>query len=77
MAFSANVPIGTIFKLPAMLSTVRGRSMGKMKVLSEKDLDEMVLPSKNDVLGVVQKMLGFDRVMVKCQNGNVRVSNNG
>jgi len=51
--------------------------MGKMNVLSEKDLDEMVLPSKNDVLGVVQKMLGFDRVMVKCQNGNVRVSNKG
>ena len=47
--------------------------MGKKKVLSEKDLHEMVLPSKNDVLGVVQKMLGFDRVMVKCQDGNVRV----
>ena len=30
--------------------------MGKKKVLSEKDLHEMVLPSKNDVLGVVQKL---------------------
>ena len=47
--------------------------MGKKKVLSEKDLREMVLPSKNDVLGVVQKMLGFDRVMVKCQDGYTRV----
>ena len=77
MAFSANAPIGTIFKPPAMLSTVRGRLTGKMKVLSEKELYEMILPSKNDVLDVVQKMLGFDRVMVKCQNGNVRVSNKG
>lgn len=34
--------------------------MGKQKVLSEKDLHELVLPSANDVLGVVQKMLGFD-----------------
>jgi hypothetical protein len=40
--------------------------MSMKKVLSEKDLHEMVLPSKNDVLSVVQKMLGFDRVMVKC-----------
>jgi len=47
--------------------------MGKKKVLSEKELKEVVYPSKNDVLGVVQKMLGFDRVMVKCQDGFVRV----
>lgn len=33
--------------------------MGKQKVLSETDLHEMVLPSANDVLNVVQKMLGF------------------
>ena len=47
--------------------------MGKKKVLSEKDLRDLVLPSKNDVLGVVQKILGFDRVMAKCQDGNVLV----
>ena len=47
--------------------------MGKKKVLSEKELKEVVYPSKNDVLGAVQKMLGFDRVMVKCQDGFVRV----
>jgi translation initiation factor 1A len=33
----------------------------------------MVYPSENDVLGVVQKLLGFDRVLVKCQDGYVRV----
>jgi hypothetical protein len=38
--------------------------LGKKKVLSEKDLREIVLPSKNDVIGIAQKMLGFDRVQV-------------
>jgi translation initiation factor 1A len=46
--------------------------MGKKKVLSEKNLRQMLYPSENDVLGVVQKLLGFDRVLVKCQDGNVR-----
>ena len=31
--------------------------MGKQKLLSEKDLNGMVLPSDKDVHGVVQKML--------------------
>ena len=47
--------------------------MGKKKVLSEKDLRVLVYPSENDVVGVVQKLLGFDRVMVKCQDGHVRI----
>jgi translation initiation factor 1A len=47
--------------------------MGKKKVLSEKNLRDVVYPSKNDVLGVVQKMLGFDRVLIKCQDGHIRV----
>jgi len=46
--------------------------MGKKKVISEKNLRQMVYPSENDVLGIVQKLLGFDRVLVKCQDGNVR-----
>jgi translation initiation factor 1A len=47
--------------------------MGKKKVLSEKELRKLVLPSENDVLGVVQKLLGYDRVMVKCQDGFTRI----
>jgi len=43
--------------------------MGKKKVLSEGALHEMVYPSQNDILGVVTKLLGFDRIMVKCQDG--------
>ena len=47
--------------------------MGKKKVLSEGELSEMVLPSANDVLGVATKLLGFDRVLVKCQDGRERL----
>jgi translation initiation factor 1A len=47
--------------------------MGKKKVLSEKDLRVLVYPSENDVIGVVQKLLGFDRVLVKCQDGFTRI----
>ena len=47
--------------------------MGKRKVTNEGNLDSMVLPSKNDVLGVAVKMLGADRIMVKCQDGKERL----
>ena len=43
--------------------------LGKKKVLSEGQLSEMVYPSQGEVLGVVVKLLGFDRIMVKCQDG--------
>jgi translation initiation factor 1A len=33
----------------------------------------MVLPSKTDVLGIAVKMLGADRIMVKCQDGKERL----
>jgi len=47
--------------------------LGKKKVLSEDELSEMVLPSANDVLGLAVKLLGFDRVLVKCQDGHERL----
>jgi len=47
--------------------------LGKRKVLSEGQLSEMVLPSGNDVLGVATKLLGYDRIMVKCQDGRERL----
>lgn len=47
--------------------------MGKKKVLTEEELSEMMLPSANDVLGVAVKLLGFDRVLVKCQDGRERL----
>lgn len=47
--------------------------MGKKKVLSEKNLRKMMYPSKYDVVGVVKKLLGYDRVLVKCQDGFTRI----
>jgi len=47
--------------------------LGKKKVISEEELSELVLPSPNDVLGVAVKLLGFDRVLVKCQDGHERL----
>ena len=47
--------------------------MGKKKVISEEELSDMMLPAANDVLGVAVKLLGFDRVLVKCQDGNERL----
>lgn len=47
--------------------------MGKKKVLTEEALSEMVLPSANDVLGVAIKLLGYDRLLVKCQDGHERL----
>ncbi len=47
--------------------------MGKKKVLSEGNLNEMVYPGQGELLGVVTKLLGFDRIMVKCQDGKERL----
>jgi translation initiation factor 1A len=47
--------------------------LGKKKVLTEEELSKMLYPSPNDILGVAVKMLGFDRVMVKCQDGHERL----
>ena len=47
--------------------------MGKKKVLSEQELNTLVLPSPNDVLGVAIKLLGYDRILVKCQDGRERL----
>ena len=51
----------------------RGLCLGKKKVLSEGQLGEMVYPSQGEVLGVVTKLLGFDGIMVKCQDGKERL----
>ena len=47
--------------------------MGKKKVISEEELKDVVLPVDTDVLGVVVKLLGFDRILVKCQDGHERL----
>ena len=47
--------------------------MGKRKVVSEEVIQDIVLPTANDVLGIATKLLGFDRIMVKCQDGHERL----
>ncbi|UCG45239.1 MAG: translation initiation factor eIF-1A [Candidatus Bathyarchaeota archaeon] len=47
--------------------------MGKRKVKSEEELKDMILPETTDVLGIAEKMLGFDRILVKCQDGHERL----
>lgn len=42
-------------------------------MLSEGELNQLMVPSANDILGVAIKLLGFDRVLVKCQDGKERL----
>jgi translation initiation factor 1A len=51
----------------------RGLCLGKKKVLSEGAISKMVYPAEGEVLGVVVKLLGFDRILVKCQDGHERL----
>jgi translation initiation factor 1A len=51
----------------------RGLCLGKKKVLSEGMISNMVYPAEGEVLGVVVKLLGFDRILVKCQDGHERL----
>jgi translation initiation factor 1A len=64
-----------LFKEDILLERRTGcnASLGKKKVISEEELSDMVLPSANDILGIAIKLLGFDRVLVKCQDGNERL----
>jgi translation initiation factor 1A len=47
--------------------------MGKRKVKSEGELNVSVLPAGTDVMGIAKKMLGFDRILVGCQDGKERL----
>lgn len=49
------------------------RPLGKKKVLSEEIIKNMVLPAASDVLGIAAKLLGFDRVLARCQDGHERL----
>ena len=47
--------------------------MGKRKVISEEEIENMVSPVANDVLGIAVRMMDFDRILVKCQDGKERL----
>jgi translation initiation factor 1A len=52
---------------------VRGGGVGRRKVKSEEEFESIVLPVAKDVISIVTKMLGYDRIMVKCQDGHERL----
>jgi translation initiation factor 1A len=52
---------------------IEANCLGKKKVLNEGSISEMTYPGQGEVLGVVTKLLGFDRIMVKCQDGAERL----
>jgi translation initiation factor 1A len=46
--------------------------LGKRKILSESNIKPR-LPRDFEVLGVAEKLLGYERVMVKCLDGFTRL----
>ena len=55
------------------MERTRGKALGKRKVISEGEIENMVLPVANDVLGIAVQMMGYDRILVKCQDGKERL----
>jgi len=51
----------------------RGHKLGRRKIFSEKNPEPRVLPRTTDVLGVAEKLLGNDRLMMRCQDGHTRL----
>jgi translation initiation factor 1A len=47
--------------------------LGRRKIVNEDDMGRIPIPVANDVLGIAVKLLGFDRIMVKCQDGHERL----
>ena len=45
----------------------------KKRIRSEDEMKNIVLPATTDVLCVVTKLLGFERLRVKCQDGHERI----
>ena len=46
---------------------------GKKKVITEEEIRQEVLPAEGEVLGLVAQLLGYDRILVKCADGNTRL----
>ena len=41
--------------------------------MSEAGIDEAHIPQEYEVLGIAEKLLGYDRIMVRCQDGATRL----
>jgi translation initiation factor 1A len=42
-------------------------------VISEEEIKTLVLPGPGEVLGIVEKLLGYDRLLVRCVDGHTRL----
>lgn len=42
-------------------------------MLSERQLEELVLPGEGQLLGQVERLLGYDRLIVRCTDGRRRL----
>ncbi len=47
--------------------------MGKRKVLSETYIQPRLPHTEFEVLGIAEKLLGYDRIMVRCVDGFTRL----
>ncbi len=47
--------------------------MGKRRVLSESEIDRLILPEQDQFLGRVIQLLGYDRFRVKCSDDIERI----
>ena len=70
-AFSHVVLINRLFSL--ISANLGVTKLGKRKIKNEGNLEKMVLPASNDVLGLAGKILGAERILVKCQDGKERI----
>ena len=73
LLFDFSLSTKILLLIAQLSSEERGFDMGKRKIYSEKELKPRVLPKTTDVLGTAEKMLGNDRLMVKCQDGHTRL----
>jgi translation initiation factor 1A len=46
--------------------------VGKRKVLSESQIKPR-LPDEYEVLGIAEKLLGYDRILIRCLDGKTRL----
>ena len=47
--------------------------MGKRKVVSESQIVRRLPNKEFEILGIAEKLLGYDRIMVKCLDGFTRL----
>jgi len=45
----------------------------KRLIQEEMEIRKIVLPKEGEVLGVIEQMVGGDRVKVRCDDGNTRI----